>query len=178
VRALRVKLAIGVAVLGSAAVGAVAVAGDRSEFGAHLNGWAEVPVVVTDGKGSFRARLAPDSSTVEWELSYAGLSTPVQQAHIHVGQRRVNGGISVFLCTNLGNAPAGVTVQACPPEGRISGTFASGDVVGPAAQGIAPGELADLLRAMRAGVTYANVHTEQSPAGEIRGQVPRGEHDD
>ena len=33
----------------------------------------------------------------------------------------VNGGISVFLCTNLGNGPAGT--QACPQEGTVTGTF-------------------------------------------------------
>jgi CHRD domain len=94
----------------------------------------------------------------------------VQQAHVHFGQEDVNGGVSVFLCSNLAGAPAGV--QACPPApATITGTIAAGDVVGPAEQGIAPGELAELLAAMRAGVTYANVHSDKFPNGEIRGQI-------
>ncbi len=31
--------------------------------------------------------------------------------------------------------------------------------------------LADLIAEMRAGNTYVNVHTNQFPAGEIRGQI-------
>ena len=53
-------------------------------------------------------------------------------------------------------------------------------MIGPAAQGIAAGELGELSRAMRAGVTYANVHTATYPAGEIRGQIDsdHGRHGD
>ena len=44
-------------------------------------------------------------------------------------------------------------------------------MIGPSGQGIAPGEYAELLRAIRAGATYANVHTTKYPAGEIRAQL-------
>ena len=97
------------------------------------------------------------------------------QSHIHFGARATTGGISVFLCTNLGNGPAGT--PACPiPEGTVSGTLDADDVVGPAGQGIAPGEFAELLDAIRAGYTYANVHSQARPAGEIRAQIENG-HD-
>ena len=45
------------------------------------------------------------------------------------------------------------------------------DVIGPAGQGIKPGEYAELLRAIRAGATYANVHSSLYPSGEIRAQL-------
>jgi CHRD domain len=48
------------------------------------------------------------------------------------------------------------------------------DVIGPASQGIAAGEFDELVRAIRAGVTYANVHSEKFPGGEIRGQIKGG----
>jgi hypothetical protein len=47
------------------------------------------------------------------------------------------------------------------------------DVIGPQDQGIGPGEFRELIRAMRAGATYANVHTVKYPGGEIRGQIRR-----
>ena len=49
-----------------------------------------------------------------------------------------------------------------------------------AAQGIAAGELGEAAAAMRAGVTYANVHNSTCGGGEIRGQIGRGngERDD
>ena len=34
-----------------------------------------------------------------------------------------------------------------------------------------PGEYAELLRAIRAGVTYANVHSKTYTGGEIRAQL-------
>jgi hypothetical protein len=152
-------------------VGTVAVAGDRGGVRTDLTGYEEVPAISTDGNGTFRARIARDTEEITYELTYGALSGNVRQSHIHFGQMSVNGGISVFLCTNIGNAPAGVTVQACPQEGTITGTIRPGDVVGPAEQGIAAGEFAELVRAIRAGVAYVNVHTDPFPGGEIRGQL-------
>ena len=45
------------------------------------------------------------------------------------------------------------------------------DVIGPEAQGIEPGAFAELIAAMRAGHTYANVHSSKWPTGEIRTQI-------
>ena len=53
----------------------------------------------------------------------------------------------------------------------ITGTITPADVIGPASQGINPGDWQKLVDAMRAGVTYANVHSQKFPAGEIRGQI-------
>ena len=51
------------------------------------------------------------------------------------------------------------------------GCSSATDVVGPAGQGIAAGEWEEFLDALRAGVTYANVHSTARPAGEIRAQL-------
>jgi hypothetical protein len=139
-----------------------------SSFHAFLSGYQEVPPISTAATGTFKARL--QDGVVRWRLSYRDLQGAVQQAHVHFGQEDVNGGVSAFLCSNLAGAPAGV--QACPASpATITGTIAAGNVVGPTEQGIEPGELDELLAAMRAGVTYANVHSDTFPNGEIRGQI-------
>jgi hypothetical protein len=53
----------------------------------------------------------------------------------------------------------------------VNGTLTPADVIGPAGQGISSEEFAELLRAIRAGATYANVHSTSFVGGEIRGQV-------
>jgi hypothetical protein len=58
-----------------------------------------------------------------------------------------------------------------PHSGTITGTILPADVIGPAGQGIKPGEYAELLRAIRVGATYANVHSSLYPSGEIRAQL-------
>jgi hypothetical protein len=152
-----------------------ALAQGSGRLNADLIGYEEPPSLSTPATGEFDARLDRDDQEISWRLSYGGFEagTAVTQAHIHLGQRSVNGGISVFLCTNLGNGPAGT--QACPPfPATISGTIRPADVIGPTAQGIAPGEFAELVRAIRAGVTYVNVHTTRFPNGEIRDQISSG----
>ena len=133
---------------------------------ARLSGYNEVPSVSTTGSGQFQARIADDQSSLDYTLSYQNLEgTTTAAAHIHLGQPAVNGGVSAFLCGGGGK-------PACPPvSGSVSGTIVAADVIGPASQGIAAGELAELIAAMRNGATYTNVHTDKHPAGEIRGQI-------
>lgn len=167
----------GVLLLG---LGSFALAdGGSKKASGKLIGYQEVPSVSSRGSGEFEAKIV-DNSKIEYRLSYRDLEAAVQQAHIHFGQRSVNGGISVFLCSNLGNGPAGT--QACPPApATVTGTIVAANVgAGAAAQGIAAGEFAELLAAIRAGKTYANVHTTMFPGGEIRAQLGknRGEKGD
>ena len=116
-----------------------------------LTGYEETPSAVsTTGNGTFDARISNDESRIEWELSYNDLEGAVQQAHIHFGQKSVTGPISVFLCTNLGNGPAGT--QPCPvPPATISGAIMASDVTNLANErGISAGELGELIAAIRA----------------------------
>ena len=175
---LRVKLAAGVAALGIAGVSTAAIAHDRSRFEAGLSGYEELPTLSTQGVGSFHASLSRDGTELRYQLSYRGAfdgnataaPSTVTQAHIHVGARAVNGGVSAFLCTNLGNGPIGT--PTCPlTEGTVTGVITPATVVGPANQGIAAGEFGELVRAIRAGATYANLHTTANAGGEIRGQI-------
>lgn len=158
-----------VLVVGAAAV-AAPVAAHAQTFHATLSGHQEVPALSTPGSGSFRAKVDVAAGTIHWEFSYAGLEADATQSHIHFGQAGVSGGVSAFLCTNLGNGPVGT--PACPLRGgELSGVITAASVLGPAGQGIAPGEFAALAAAILDQVAYVNVHTVAWPAGEIRGQL-------
>jgi hypothetical protein len=136
----------------------------------QLQGFEEVPAISTPATGRFTARINHEAETISYELSYTGLQGSVTQAHIHFAQEGVNGAIVIFLCSNLGNGPAGT--QPCPPSpGSISGTADAGDVLAVSAQGIGAGQMHKVLRAIRSGIAYVNVHSTLFPGGEIRGQL-------
>lgn len=149
----------------------LAASAENKQFRAHLAGTAEVPAVSTTANGTFFARISEDGGAISFELSYDALEGDVTQAHIHIGQAGANGGVAMFLCSNLGTPG----VQACPaPPATVSGMLTAADVIGPTGQGIAAGEFAEVVAAIRAGVAYANVHSTKFPGGEIRAQVDNG----
>ena len=157
-----------------AAVGVAVATGDSQEFRERLTGYEETPAALsTPANGEFKARVSRHSETISYRLSYRGFESDVTQAHIHFGARATTGGISVWLCGNPSptiTPPAGT--PACPlREGTVTGELGPEDVVGPAGQGIAAGEFDELVEAIEAGVTYANVHTGERPGGEIRAQL-------
>lgn len=167
-RARVVVLLSTVLVLVLAAVPARAQGGTAT---AKLRPFDEVPALSTGGGGHFSATISADGSEITYQLTYLNLSAPVTQSHLHFAQKGVNGGIMIFLCSNLANGPAGT--QPCPTgNGTISGTIHASDVIGGAfSQGVTPGDLNAVLRGMRIGVVYVNVHTTSFPGGEIRGQL-------
>ena len=179
------KLAVAAAVLGVAGFTGAALAGGHGrDFDTDMTGYEEVPAVSTIGGGEVNVRVSRDGTALQFELRYRNLESPVQQSHIHFGQESVNGGVVIFFCSNLGNGPAGTPACPQPAPGAtavVTGMRTAADMAGGATdQGIAAGEFAELVRALRAGVAYANVHTTDHPGGEIRGQFDReGQgHDD
>src|SRR6266516_4155190 len=138
-----------------------------SQFRAHLIGLNEVPSL--NSTGSADLALTVTDTTIAFTLKYANLSGAPGAAHIHVGQVGVNGGVSVFFCGGGGK-------PACPAadHGTVLGTIVAADVIGPTGQGFTAGDFAARTTALRAGVTYANMHTQKFPRGEIRGQIRPG----
>src|SRR5437016_886419 len=101
-----------------------------------------------------------------------GLRTHIMFSHIHVGQPNVNGGVTVFFCDNT-TPPH--TSRTCPEQaGTVQGAFTTADVIGLTSQQLAAHDFAALLAAIRARQTYANLHTMDSPGGEIRGPIKPG----
>jgi CHRD domain-containing protein len=126
--------------------------------------------VSTGAHGFFFGTLNDAETQLDYALLYFGLEGgALLFAHIHLGQPGVNGGVAVFLC---GGTPPQSNKPPCPPSGTvITGSIVATDVIGPGAQGISAGEFSELVRAMKAGLTYSNVHTTNFGSGEIRGQI-------
>jgi hypothetical protein len=114
-------------------------------FFAMLDGLDEVPPKSTWGLGSATVTLGLYEHVVQWNVAYNGLSGPVTAAHIHCG---ANPGA---------NAPVSVPFH---------GSLAS-PITGIAS--VSPEQRQDLL----ANRCYVNLHTQQNPGGEIRGQLVR-----
>ena len=177
----RLRLAVATAVVAALAVAVTtAIAGGGNDIRERLTGYEEDPLVLsTTGTGTFNAWINESESRIFYRLSFENLEGDVTQAHIHLGGRHQSGGISVWLCVNpAADLPAPADTPEC--EGKadsVSGTIEPEDVIGPAAQGIEPAAFGELVAAIRAGVTYANVHSTKYQAGEIRAQLERGRHD-
>jgi CHRD domain len=198
------KLAIWMAITGVLTMVPVALARDDDhrdkdkKFATKLSGYNEVhfsggggemlPVpaaalrgaVSTKASGKFEATIHEHMKMIDYKLSYEGLEGDVTQGHIHFGQRHTVGGIVVWLCQTKGTqAPEEVRALTpfCPPEGKVEGTITPEQVLEQALQGFKAGEFDELVRAIRAGATYANVHTTLHTPGEIRGQIKKDDID-
>jgi len=164
------------------------------KFAARLSGYNEVHFIAaptpalrgaisTNARGSFRAVIDDRADMIHYELSFEGLESDVTQAHIHFGQRHTVGAIVVWLCQTAGT-PAPATVAALTPlcggprANTVTGTIIPAQVLTATGQGIDAGEFDEVVRAIRAGTTYANVHSATFGPGEIRGQLHgnRGHH--
>jgi hypothetical protein len=171
--------------------------GQQDRFSTELSGFNEVHfnagnattppalrgAISTSGNGRLRLFIHDRRELIEYELNYDGLEGNVTQAHIHFGQPSTVGGIVIWLCeTAAVPAPASVAAvtPTCPQNtrgGAVTGTIQPAQVLGQPAQGIEPGQFGEVVRAIRAGATYVNVHSTLFPPGEIRGQLHDHHHD-
>jgi CHRD domain len=149
---------------------------NQRTLNAKLAAHHEVPIVISGATGEFKARVGEDlagATVIDYELSYEGLEGTITQAHIHAAQPGVNGGIIIWLCSNLASPPTPAGTQPCPaPPATISGTIRAANVVGaPTSQAIPAGNFDDALEAILGGNAYANVHSTVATGGELRGQI-------
>lgn len=172
-RSLTVLTLVAVAVLVAATAVLAAPPAKPRTFTAPLSGSEEVLNGVvgidTQARGVGIFQLSPDGTELSYRLIASNIGN-VLMAHIHccIGPGE-NTGIAVWLY------PDGPPPQLI--AGRHTGTLATGtitadQVVGPAMLSEADDPLAALVEQIAAGNAYVNVHTQQFPAGEIRGQLP------
>jgi CHRD domain len=147
------------------------------EFVASLSGFNEIGAlnnasgaILSNGKGSLVLTLNRHARTAEFSLTYSGLSSPVTVAHIHFGKVHVAGGVIVFFCGGGGQGD-------CPASGTVTGMITAGNVQAIPSQNVTAGDFDALEDALTTNTAYANVHTSNFPAGEIRGQIRGGDDD-
>jgi hypothetical protein len=101
---------------------------------------------------------AANTTITVTDVTFSGLSGPVQGAHIHSGAVGVPGPIAI----NFG------ATAASPLTSGFDDVFVSTDYLAPSG---APATFASFITAMKAGLSYINLHTAACPDGEIRGQL-------
>ena len=140
-------------------------------------GAGETGAILSAGSGTADVELDKNAQTATYTLTYdSNLSSTVLQSHIHFGKVHVAGGVMVFFCSNLGNGPPGT--PACPPNGgTVTGTWTPASVVAVLGQNVPAGSFDALVAALESNTAYANLHTTNFKAGEIRGQMRKGNDD-
>lgn len=149
---------------------AAATAAPRGQnFGTHLTGEAEVPSRDTPATGQATFHLSGDGSMVSYRLIASNIDN-VFAAHIHcAADRENNAGVAVTLYMDPDGAGSG----------RHNGVLATGSF---SPSTMCPTNDMTVLEAMRRGLAYVNVHTNDGdstpnegpgdfPGGEIRGQI-------
>lgn len=132
-------------------------------FKAHLSGDQEVPPAETNATGQTNFKLSKDGTSLEYKLIVANIEN-VRMAHIHVAPAGENGGVVVWLYPD---APPAQVIEGWTNGILAEGTITSEDLVG----ALEDATLQDLIDLLTAGQAYVNVHTDQYPGGEIRGQI-------
>lgn len=170
------------------AVGSNAGGNADVNLGTHMRGSEEVFTPATPdaptpadsrAQGQALFRVSADGNTVDFRLIASNIDNVIM-SHIHCGRPGVNGPIRMWLFPVIGPTGAPGPNGTGPHDGVLAtGTFSPAGVTCPAS---AVGHDMPLLDAMRAGLTYVNVHTNDGippvntgpgdfPGGEIRGQL-------
>jgi hypothetical protein len=128
----------------------------ETSFTATLSGTNEVPAVTTDASGS--ATFTVSEGQIEFTVNVTGIEN-VTQAHIHTGREGQNGPVRLNLCGTDDTDP-------CTTGDGVLATGTNGTTVGDP-----PITFDELVEAIQSDSAYTNVHTDQNPGGEIRGQI-------
>jgi hypothetical protein len=164
-------------------VGLVAADKDRNTITTRLSGLEETTATIqTPASGEFKGTISEDGTSIKYEETWKNLSSTVTQSHIHFGRPGLTGGIVLWLCYNPALIKTAPTTVQCPTgnPATISGTLTADDVqaspaeAGGPNQGIDTGAagFAEMVKAIRTGSAYVNVHSGDHPSGEIRGRLP------
>ncbi len=132
--------------------------GGHHGFKAEISGRQVVPPVETMAKGEAAFGIAKDDE-LTYKLTLMDIEN-VTAAHIHLGKMGKNGG------------PVAGLFAGPKKEGKFGGTLSEGTITSKELMGPLAGKsVKDLVKLIRSGDAYVNVHTDKYPDGEIRGQI-------
>ena len=133
-------------------------ASDNKNYGTKLSGANEVPAAMTDATGVAKFNFSNDGSGLSFQVNVDEIED-VRFAHIHFAKAGSNGGV-VY------------TLKMDKIEGPVSGVYAKGEIMPANFSGqMMGGDLEILREAFRTGNAYVNVHSDDFPSGELRGQI-------
>lgn len=140
--------------------------GSGQTFDARLDSQSEVPPPnVGSATPSGTATFTRSGDTLRYRLSASGLTSPVTAAHIHLGGPGVAGPVIVPLSISPGPGEGTAQGEGTVDASQIKGKNPDGSTM----------SMDDLLKAMRTGATYVNIHTQNNKPGEVRGEIrPQG----
>ena len=130
---------------------------DDNKFSTPLTGMEEVPPVNTNSTGIALFELV--TNNLNFKVNVTNLDN-INAAHIHLGEFGQNGDVIFTL------------FKPATPIDVLNGTLVEGKVTAVDLQGPLKGKTVnDLVQLINNTKTYVNIHTEQYPNGEIRGQI-------
>ena len=130
---------------------------DDNKFSTPLTGMEEVPPVNTNSTGIALFELVKNN--INFKVNVTNLDN-INAAHIHLGEFGQNGDVIFTL------------FKPATPIDVLNGTLVEGKVTAVDLQGPLKGKnVNDLFQLINNTKTYVNIHTEQYPNGEIRGQI-------
>ena len=126
------------------------------DYSTVLSGDQEVPPVNTSAVGIADFSPSDDGDSIDYTITADDIEAATA-GHIHFGIEGQNGPVAATL------------FEFDSPQDEVSesGTINSDDLSGPL-EGM---QISDLVDAFNDGNAYANIHTQQNPNGEIRGQI-------
>ncbi len=130
-------------------------------FKSVVNSAQEVPQNSSKAQAFAWLKLIDNGEKLKFKMKAFGLNN-VTAAHLHIGEPGANGEVAVNLLQDDAHK-----IQYGNRLKKLAVTFDSDDLVG-SFQGK---PLDALVAEMTAGNVYINIHTDQVPSGEIRGQV-------
>jgi len=133
--------------------------GAMHAYKAALTGAGEIPKVATTAKGTAIFEPEMGGMDLHYKVTVDDIEN-VTASHIHLGKKGKNG------------PPVAGLFAGPKKEGKFTGILAEGtitdkDLVGP----LAGKTVKDLIKDIKKGELYVNVHTTKDPDGEIRGEI-------